>query len=315
MPYAIMRFAKYKGGGGIGGIEAHDEREKDEYKSNPDVDLRRTDQNFHLVEPQGRYRTEIDRQIQAAGCRVRKDSVRMVEVLFTASPEFFKHKKRSEVRAFFEEALSFFKAHQNPETIISAVVHMDEKTPHMHLCFVPLTEDHRLSAKDIVGNRKKLTWWQDEYWKHMVKKYPTLERGESASKTGRAHIPPSLYKEAVHLTRQKQEILSLMAEINLFNRKEKNRELEAKLNRFVPAVEAMQTKFRKYESAYEDLQEEKEALEKELVNSKESIYHRLEIGEQLKDFRDLQKLVKRIPPEILEAYKQTKSSRKEQERE
>ena len=51
------------------------------------------------------------------------------------------------------------------------------------------------------------------------------------------------------------------------------------------------------------------------IDSKESIYHQLEIGEQLKDFRDLQKLVKRIPPEILEAYKQTKSSRKEQERE
>ena len=35
----------------------------------------------------------------------------------------------------------------------------------------------RLSAKEIVGNKKKLTWWQDEFWKHMVKKYPDLERG------------------------------------------------------------------------------------------------------------------------------------------
>ena len=59
----------------------------------------------------------------------------------------------------------------------------------MHLCFVPLTEDGRLSAKDIMGNKKKLTWWQDEFWKHMVKKFPDLERGESASLTGRDHIP------------------------------------------------------------------------------------------------------------------------------
>ena len=85
---------------------------------------------------------------------------------------------------------------------------MDEKTPHMHLCFVPLTEDGRLSAKDIVGNRKKLTWWQDEFWKHMVKKYPELERGESASETGRAHIPPRLYKEAVHLNTLKDKIIT-----------------------------------------------------------------------------------------------------------
>ena len=60
----------------------------------------------------------------------------------------------------------------------TAVVHMDEKTPHMHLCFVPLTADKRLSAKEIVGNKKKLTQWQDRFWEHMVKKYPDLERGE-----------------------------------------------------------------------------------------------------------------------------------------
>ena len=55
---------------------------------------------------------------------------------------------------------------------------MDEKTPHLHLCFVPLTADGRLSAKEIVGNRKNLVKWQDEFWQHMVKQYPELERGE-----------------------------------------------------------------------------------------------------------------------------------------
>ena len=72
---------------------------------------------------------------------------------------------------------------------------MDEKTPHMHLSFVPITQDGRLCAKEILGNKKKLTWWQDEFWKHMVEKYPDLERGESASMTGREHIPPRLLKK------------------------------------------------------------------------------------------------------------------------
>ena len=181
--YAIMRFAKYKGPE-IGNIEAHNERTKEKYASNPDVDTSRSKYNFHLVKPPGKYRAESERQIAAAGCRTRKDSIRMIETLFTASPEFFKGKKRAEIRVFFEEALHFLEQHQSKETIISAVVHMDEKTPHMHLCFVPLTEDGRLSAKDIMGNKKKLTWWQDEFWKHMVKKFPDLERGESASLTG-----------------------------------------------------------------------------------------------------------------------------------
>ena len=177
--YAIMRFAKYKGPE-IGNIEAHNERTKEKYASNPDVDTSRSKYNFHLVKPPGKYRAESERQIAAAGCRTRKDSIRMIETLFTASPEFFKGKKRAEIRVFFEEALHFLEQHQSKETIISAVVHMDEKTPHMHLCFVPLTEDGRLSAKDIMGNKKKLTWWQDEFWKHMVKKFPDLERGEES---------------------------------------------------------------------------------------------------------------------------------------
>ena len=55
---------------------------------------------------------------------------------------------------------------------------MDEKNAPYAPFFVPLTEDGRLSAKEIVGNKKKLTQWQDRFWEHMVKKYPDLERGE-----------------------------------------------------------------------------------------------------------------------------------------
>lgn len=207
--YAILRFAKYKGPE-IGQIEAHNERKKEKYASNPDVDVSRSHLNYHLVQPERKYRAEAEKQIAKAGCRTRKDSVRVVEALVTASPEFFKGKKRAEIRTFFEEAVRFITKHQNKSTIISAVVHMDEKTPHMHLSFVPLTPDKRLSAKDIVGNKKKLTWWQDSFWKHMVRKYPDLERGESASETGRTHIPPRLFKEAAHLNRQRDMLMKLL---------------------------------------------------------------------------------------------------------
>ena len=171
--YAILRFAKYKGPE-IGHIEAHNERTKEKYASNPDVDTSRSHLNFHLVTPQRKYRAEAEKQIAEAGCRTRSDSVRVVEALVTASPEFFKGKKKAEVKDYFTEALAFIEKYQAKGTIISAVVHMDEKTPHMHLCFVPLTADGRLSAKEIVGNKKKLTQWQDRFWEHMVKKYPDL---------------------------------------------------------------------------------------------------------------------------------------------
>lgn len=311
--YAIMRFAKYKGPE-IGNIEAHNERTKEKYASNPDVDTSRSKYNFHLVKPPGKYRAESERQIAAAGCRTRKDSIRMIETLFTASPEFFKGKKRAEIRVFFEEALHFLEQHQSKETIISAVVHMDEKTPHMHLCFVPLTDDGRLSAKEIVGNKKKLTQWQDRFWEHMVKKYPDLERGESASQTGRDHIPPRLFKEAVHLNRMKEQIMAILNDTNPFNKKAKLDELEALLGKYVPGTEALRTKLKKYDAAYKALTAENAALEKQLgASSKESVRKKLEINEKLRELDELHRMVDGIPPEILQAAKQV-ATHKPQER-
>ena len=300
--YAIHRFAKYKGPE-IGHIEAHNEREKEKYASNPDVDTARSHLNFHLVMPERKYRAEAEKQIAAAGCRTRSDSVRVVEALVTASPEFFNGKKRSEVRAYFTEALEFIKQNQNPDTIISAVVHMDEKTPHMHLCFVPLTEDKRLSAKEIVGNKKKLTWWQDEFWKHMVKKYPDLERGESASETGRTHIPPRLFKEAVHLNRMKDQIMAILNDSNPFNKKVKAEELEALLDKYIPGVEVMRTKLKKYDKTYKELTAENAELEKKLSSaSKESVRKKLEISQKLNELDELRRTVDAIPDEVIRAY-------------
>lgn len=153
--YAILRFAKYKGPE-ISNIEAHNERTKENYASNPeDIDKSRSHLNFHLIVPERKYRAEAERQIKEVSCRTRSDSVRVVEALVTATPEIFKGKKKDEIKAYFQEAVDFIEKHQSKETIISAVVHMDEKTPHMHLSFVPLTADARLSAKEIVGNKKK----------------------------------------------------------------------------------------------------------------------------------------------------------------
>ena len=300
--YAILRFAKYKGPE-IGRIESHNERTKEKYASNPDIDTSRSHLNFQLVFPERKYRAEAEKQIAEAGCRTRSDSVREVEVLVTASPEFFKGKKKAEVRAYFNEALDFMQKHQSKDTIISAVVHMDEKTPHMHLCFVPLTEDKRLSAKEIVGNKKKLTWWQDEFWKHMVGKYPDLERGESASETGRTHIPPRLFKEAVHLNRMKDQIMAILNDSNPFNKKSKAEELETLLDKYVPGVEAMRTKLKKYDKTYKELTAENTELEKELNSaSRESIQKKLEIQRKLSELDELRRTVDAIPAEVIRAY-------------
>ena len=309
--HAILRFAKYKGPE-ISRIEAHNERTKETYASNPDVDTARSKQNFHLVTPERRYRAEAERQIAQAGCRTRSDSVRVVEVLFTASHDFFKGKSKGEIRAFFEECMAFLAQRQAPATYLSAVVHMDEKTPHMHLSFVPLTADGRLSAKEIVGNRQKLTQWQDAFWEHMVQKYPDLERGESASKTGRTHIPPRIFKQATHLNRQLDKILQLLADTNVWNAKKRAAQLETALRKFFPEMEDFLTQTKKYEKAIRGLSAEKERLKQELDQSKETQRkqkmneYRLEA-----DYANLLRKLERIPPEL---RRQFDTSRQQKER-
>ena len=309
--YAILRFAKYKGPE-IGRIEAHDERTKEKYASNPDVDTSRSRLNFHLVKPKRSYRAEAEKQIAEAGCRARKDSVRVVETLITASPEFFQSKKPRDVKEFFEYALEFIQSKQSLETIISAVVHVDEKTPHMHLCFVPLTEDKRLSAKDIIGNKKKLTQWQDEFWKHMVKKYPDFERGESASETGRTHIPPRLFKEAVRLNRQKEKITRLLSEITPLNAKKKSAEIESILTDYIPSVETLMTRMKKANHTVKELNEEIASLKQEVNSSKASIQRQLELTRKVQELDDLRQtveelegIIRSLPPEIVKEAKKT----------
>lgn len=307
--YAILRFAKYKGPE-ISGIEAHNERTKEKYESNPDIDPTRTHLNFHLIKPERKYRAESEKQIAEAGCRTRSDSVRVVEALIIATPEFFKGKKRAEIKEFFNEALEFIKQNQAPETIISAVVHLDEKSPHMHLCFVPLTEDKRLCAKEILGNKKKLTQWQDKYWEHMVKKYPDLERGESASETGRDHIPTRVFKQMARLNKQHDKLVEMLSDVKLTNYKDKTAQVVAFLEKYIPDVAAMETQMKKYEKFFKTADGKQKALEKKNADlsaaleksEQQSTLKKLQEARLLNDYERIKGILDRIPPEIIKEY-------------
>lgn len=143
MPFAILRFEKRKGGP-ASALEKHHERKKEQYASNPDVDTSRSAQNYHLVQPKMKYYAEIQSRIERAQranprCRVRKDSVKFIDTIITATPKFLASLPEKKTRRYFERALEFMQREVGAENIFSAVVHMDERNPHMHLCFVPLT--------------------------------------------------------------------------------------------------------------------------------------------------------------------------------
>ena len=306
MAYAILRFAKHKGGASKA-LSAHHERTKDSYASNPDIDLSRTAQNFHLVTPRWSYEQEIRHRIQTAGCRVRKDSVKFVDTLVTVSPEFAKAHE-AEMPEYFRRAFDFLKERVGEENIISAVVHMDEKTPHMHLCFVPLTRDKRLSAKEILGNKKSMIRWQDDFYACMAERWPELERGTPAVETKRRHLTPQWYKKVTAMDAKLEQMEATLNNINVFNAGKKREEAVALLAQLLPEVESFQAETQRlrdtiaHERRNASFQREINAdLRNELkAERNHSFDQSMKLSELERRYKRAEKLLSKIPQEELD---------------
>ena len=273
MAYAILRFAKHKGGASKA-LSAHHERTKEIYASNPDIDKNRTMQNYHIVTPRWSYEQEIRHRIRMAGCRVRKDSVKFVDTLVTVSPGFAKAHE-AEMPEYFNRAFDFLKERVGEENIISAVVHMDEKTPHLHLCFVPLTKDGRLSAKEILGNKKNMIRWQDDFYACMAERWPELERGTPAVETKRKHLTPQWYKKVTAM--------------------------DAKLESFQAEIQRMQEAVSRSLSMQRCSAEENEALKGELTaERRKSAEQRAKLTVLEERYKRAEKLLSKLPREMIE---------------
>lgn len=300
--HAILRFAKHKAGP-AGALEAHHERTKEKYASNPDIDITRSKDNFHIIQPEQKYRREIDDRIKAAGCRIRKDSTMFVDTLITASPEFFEGRNKKEIKAFFAEAVNFMARKIGKGNIFSAVVHMDEKTPHLHLCFTPITEDGRLSAKEILGNRAQLSKWQDEFHAHMKKQFPILKRGESALVTRRKHIPTWLFKQSVNLVKQQKVIEKAISEVTHVNAGKKREEILTMVAPYFSRLEGHLGQMKKYQATIDYLTQENTSLKKEVADEK-SIQKQLEAARLKQENEQLRRFVDNIPQELINELKQ-----------
>lgn len=314
MAYAILRFAKRKGGAAKA-IAAHNERTKEAYASNPDIDKSRTVQNEHLIAPRWSYGQEIRHRIGMAGCRVRRDSVKFVETLITTSPEFAKAHE-SEMPEYFERALGFLKERVGEENIFSAVVHMDEKTPHMHLCFVPLTKDKRLSAKEILGNKKAMIRWQDDFYACMSERWPELERGTPAVETKRRHLTPQWYKRVTAMDTKLEKLETALNGINVLNAGKKREEAVALLSQLLPEVESFQAEIQRMQQAVSrslTMQrcsaEENETLKDELTaERRKSAEQRAKLTVLEERYKRAEKLLKRLPLELTERVEDKEKS-------
>lgn len=192
--YAILRVQKCKGAA-IGAMQYHNDREPGKH-TNQDIDPTRTRLNREM-----HAHVDYEREVQAridggyAGARkVRKDAVKLVEGIVTASPEFFETADDDEVRDFFDDAYKFCCDEFGEGNMVHFTVHMDEETPHAHFGFVPL-RDGKLSWKEFFPNKMALGKMQDRFYGRVGALYG-LSRGEKRKEgePARRHKSVAEYK-------------------------------------------------------------------------------------------------------------------------
>lgn len=208
MSYSIIRVSKVKTGTNTTGIQKHVQRENNNYE-NEDIDHSKTYLNYDLVNANKQnFNNLIDEKIEqnyTGKRKIRTDAIKHVDGLITSDNEFFKDKSQDEIRAFFEHSKEFIENEYGKDNLLYATVHRDEKTPHMHFGIVPITQDGRLSAKEVIGNKKALTEFQDRFNEYVNQRGYDLERGQSRQVTNAKHDQVSRYKQKTEYHKQEYE--------------------------------------------------------------------------------------------------------------
>lgn len=159
--YAIMRCKKLSSLGSVAGSLKHCYRERETANADPD----KTAQNEHYLaactdEAMGRLRALLPE-------KRRKDAVLAVEYVMTASPEWWNTATPEQQGTFLQRSRQWLTDKYGEQNVITATVHRDETSPHLSAFVVPITADGRLSAKEFIGNKAKMSRDQTSFAEHV----------------------------------------------------------------------------------------------------------------------------------------------------
>ena len=212
MSFLVLHMDKFKKEA-VRGIQSHNNRERESH-SNPDIDYERSAHNYELcVQPAENYAEAIQNRIDDLLLvkAVRKDAVHMCGLIVSSDSTFFEKLSSEDTKLFFEESKAFLTEFVGAENVISAKVHMDEKTPHMHFLHVPVTTDGRLNANKIY-TRESLKKLQTELPRYLQSRGFDLQRGvEQEPGAKKRHLNTREFKqqqEALHSLEKEAQAVS-----------------------------------------------------------------------------------------------------------
>ena len=232
MSFLVLHMDKFKKEA-VRGIQSHNNRERESH-SNPDIDYSKSQGNYDLHGQKAEYAQAIQNRIDNLLLvkAVRKDAVQMCGIIVSSDSAFFEKLTPENTRRFFEESKAFLTEFVGPENVISAMVHMDEKTPHMHFLHVPVTPDGKLSAKTLY-TRESLKKLQTELPRHLQNRGFDVQRGvEQEPGAAKKHLDTREFKQ------QQEAVRSLEKEAaSVSNSLEQRKQEEAAAKERVQAIQ------------------------------------------------------------------------------
>ena len=223
MSFAIIRNTKYKREN-LKGIYRHNERRNKNY-SNDNIDKEKSYLNYSLKSPKYRYDKEFDIMKEKYDLKGQIKTVSNIacEYIITSDKQFFEEIGEEETKRYFETAYQFVAEYKNlgEQYIMSAKVHMDEETPHMHLIFLPVvhTTDKKgnnidkLACSEFWKEKNSYRRLQDAFYQYMSSHNFELERGIPKEETGRVHIDIKEYKELTNFDETKEKLQNMKLEL------------------------------------------------------------------------------------------------------
>ncbi|NFM58979.1 plasmid recombination protein, partial [Clostridium botulinum] len=207
------------------GLQKHNQRESENH-NNKDIDKNKSDLNYDLVNENKINLSEkvfdLIEKIRESEKAIRKDAVLLDEFIISSDRDFFKNMNENEIKKFFETSKQFFAERYGEENIISANVHLDETTPHMHLDVCPL-RNGRLQSKNIF-TRNELRNIQEELPKTLKNNGFEIERGVKGSTQKHIDIQTLKAREEKKLKELKEKNKEI--ELKIASRKEKLEEVK-----------------------------------------------------------------------------------------
>ena len=223
MSYAIIRNAKYKREN-LMAVYRHNER-KNKYYSNKDINRTKSYLNYSLKEPEFNYVKEFDKIIKEYDLKGQIKAVSNIacEYMITSDSDFFKRIGEEETKRYFTTAYKFVCEYKDlgEKYILSAKVHYDEKSPHMHLLFLPVvhTTDKKgnsidkLACSEFWKAKDSYRQLQNAFFEYMVSNGFELQRGLPKEETGRVHYTLKEYKNITNYEQTKEILKNIKLEL------------------------------------------------------------------------------------------------------